>query len=157
MSLKSGLDGRIGCIEVLQIKNENLLPILDSIISHEKHCVYYTPNLYFSIRSRMMNDTISEFQIEAFGSILIEPADHYRGCSEYNGHWFFVVGQELNETVFIKTNQRKTFVFHKPEEITSDGKILLRVIEDDTFSFWIYHYVDDEFFLREKYDTYCKK
>ena len=48
-------------------------------------------------------------------------------------------------------------LFYKPSEITSDDKILLRVIEDDTFSFWIYHYVDDEFTLREMYNTYCKE
>lgn len=48
-------------------------------------------------------------------------------------------------------------MFHNPEETSSDCKIILNVIEDDTFSFWIYHYVDDEFFLKEMHENYCYK
>jgi hypothetical protein len=159
LSLKVERDNHIEkSLTILQIRNEHLLPILDSIISHEKHCDYYTPKLYFSIRSQTINDTIIEFQIGALGSMLVELGDsHYKGYFKHNGHCFFVEGQELNETVFIKSNQRKAFVFYKSEEITSDGKILLRVFEDDTYSFWIYHYIDGDFIFKEMYNFHCKK
>lgn len=145
------------CLTILQIKNEKLMPILDTILEHESYCDYYTQDLYFFIHDKIINDTIIEFQIGVYGSILIESGDdYYKGCFEYKGHWFFVTGEELNETVFIKTDQKKVFVFHKPGEITSDGKVILRVIEDDTYSFWIYHYCNNVFLLKEMYDTYCK-
>lgn len=156
-SLKSETNKRVGHIEILQIKDSNLLSILDSIVSHEKHCVYYTPDLYFSVCTRIMNDTITEFEIGSAGSILIESDNnYYQGCFEYKSHWFFVKGQELTETVFAKTNRKKAFVFDKPNRITSGGKIILNVIEDDRFSFWIYQYVDGMFSLKEMYDFYCK-
>lgn len=156
-SLKADNDPRIDYLDILQINNEKLLPILDSIIKHERSCVYYTPSLYFSIGSRTVNDTVTEFQIGAFGSILVELGDsYYKGCFEHNGHWFFVRGEELKETVFIKTNQKESFAFYKQDGITSDGKIILRVIEDDTFSFWIYYYADAEFIFKKMYDPYCK-
>jgi hypothetical protein len=157
-SLNADNDPRVDYLNVLRINNEELLPILDGIIKHERGCVYYTAKLYFSIRSRTVKDTITEFQIGAFGSILADFGnnEYYKGCFEHNGHWFFVEGQELNESIFIKTNQKESFAFYKPEGITSDGKIILRIIEDDTFSFWIYHYIDAEFTFKEMYNTYCK-
>jgi len=155
LSLKAEKDNRIkGSLAILQIKNEKLIPILDSIISHEQQCVYYTPELHFSIHSRRVNDTIIEFQIEAFG-LLIEPADYNKGCFEHNGHWFFVTGQELNESIFIKTNQRKKFLFHKDHYYKSDGQLVLVLIEDDTYSMWIYHYIACNFVLKEMYAPYC--
>jgi len=146
MSLKAE---KIDSVAIVQIKNKNLLPILDSIVSYEKQLVYYTPKLYFSIRSRIIDDTLIEFQIASFGSILVEIGnnDRYKGCFEHNGHWFFVTGQEFNESVFIKTNQKKAFMFRKPVEYTSDGRMILNVIEDDRYSNWIYHYVNDDFIL----------
>lgn len=157
MSLKSEKGSSVDSLEILQIKNENLLPILDSIVSHEKLCVYYTPDLYFSIRSLILNDTITEFQVGAFGSMLIEFGDNnYKGCFKHKGHWFFVEGQELNKALFAKTNQKKAFVFYKPAWETNNGEIILRVIEDDIFSFWIYYYVNNKLIFREMYDPYCK-
>lgn len=151
MSLKPKEIKHIDYVEILQIKNRNLLPILDSIIDHEKHCVYYRPDLYFSINSRTENDTIT-VHIEGF-AFLIKKTD-YKGCFEYKGHWFFINGQEIYKNVFAKTNKKKAFEFHKPAYITDDGKLVLVVYEDDSFCYWIYYYINNEFIFNMMYDPY---
>lgn len=143
-------------VVVLRITNEDLLPILDSIIRHEKNCEYYSPDLYFSIHKRVVNDTIAEFQIGGIGSLLVDLGrDYYKGCFEHEGHIFFIVGQELDPTLFTNTNEKKEFSFFKSGWVTDKGEIILLDIEDDRFSYWIYDYVDGVFCFEEMYDTYC--
>ena len=155
--IKTENDGRHGKVEILQIQNECLLPILDSIIIHEKKCTYYTPELIFSIHSRIVNDTTTEYNIGSIGSWLVDFGDNqcYKGCFEHRGHWFVVEGQVLDSTVFKKTSEKKDFVFYKPEGETENGKIILYLIDDDTYSFWIYDYSDNMFIFKEMYDPYC--
>ena len=143
-------------VGVLQITNERLLPILDSIIRHEKNCSYYSPNLYFSIDKRVVNDTIAEFEIGGIGSLLVDLGeDYYKGCFEYEGHWFLVTGKKLDKTVFANADYKKEFVFYKTGWVTDEGEIVLIDFEDDRYSYWIYHYNGEVFKFKSSSDTYC--
>ncbi|MBR0501257.1 MAG: hypothetical protein IJJ72_09730 [Bacteroidales bacterium] len=153
---KSDNNSRVGYVSILQIKNKSLLSILDSIISHEKQCAYYSPELIFSIHSQVVNDITTEYQVGAIGSWLVDHGgNQYKGCFEYKRHWFFVEGQDLDSTVFKTTAEKKEFIFFKSDEKTREGDLILNVIDDDTFSFWIYDYTDNVFLLKEMYDFYC--
>ena len=146
---------QVGDIAVIQIRNKNLLPILDSIIIHEKQCDYYTPNLIFSIQSRRVNNN-TEYQIGSVGSWLIDfGSKNYYGCFEYKGHRFVVGGQKLDSSIFTETTEIEQFVFLKPNENFKNGGTVLNVIDDDTFSYWIYNYTDNKFIFKEMNDTYC--
>ena len=57
---------------------------------------------------------------------------------------------------FLKRLQkRKSLFFFKSDEKTREGDLILNVIDDDTFSFWIYDYTDNVFLFKEMYDFYC--
>lgn len=143
-------------VGVLQITNERLLPILDSIIQHEKKCVYYSSDLVFSIHRQAVNDSIAEFQIGGIGSILVDLGeDYYKGCFEYEGHWFLVTGKELDKTVFANADYKKEFVSYKTDWVTDEGEIVLIDFEDDRYSYWIYHYNGEVFKFKSSSDTYC--
>lgn len=143
-------------VTVLKITNENLLPILDSIIQHEKKCVYYSSDLVFSIDRQAVNDSIAEFEIGGIGSLLVDLGeDYYKGCFEYEGHWFLVTGKELDKTVFANADYKKEFVFYKTGWVTDEGEIVLIDFEDDRYSYWIYHYNGEVFKFKNSSDTYC--
>lgn len=143
-------------IEVLRITNENLLPILDSIIRHERHCAYYSPDLFFAIDKRVLNDSVAEFEIVGIGSLLVDLGeDYYKGCFEHKGHTFFVVGQDVDTTIFAETDEQKEFKLYKTGWVTDKGEIVLVDFEDERFSYWIYHYTDGTFYFKCSKDTYC--
>ncbi len=143
-------------VTVLKITNENLLPILDSIIQHEKKCVYYSSDLVFSIHRQAVNDSIAEFQIGGIGSMLVDLGeDYYKGCFEHKGHTFLVVGQDVDTTIFADTDEQKEFRIYKTDWVTDRGETVLIDFEDDQFSYWVYHYLDSSFYLKILSDTYC--
>jgi len=147
MSLKSETHNHIACLKVLEIKNKDLEPILDSIIRHEQQCVYYTPKIVFSIHFQKINDSIKNVQIGAIGSIVTE-FDLDKSCFEFKGHLFLIKGN--HDAIFKNTNRTKLVSYYIETED------IIFAYEDDTYSFWIYHYVGGNFFLEEMYDTYCK-
>ena len=143
---------RVQYLDILHIENRSLETILDSIIEHDTHCDYYSQNLMYSISIRSIKDTIDEYYIGAFGSELFDLEYNYNGCFEHKGHWFIVEWDKQRNTVFSNTNQNKEFKLYQPDEIDKDGNMVLWVIDDDSFSFWIYHCVHGSFFLKQKYE-----
>jgi len=156
VSIESENDSRKESIDIIHVNDRVFLSILDSIINHEKQCVYYSPDLIFSIHNRKVKDTIIEYQIGAYGLALIDfTNNNYKGCFEYDGHWFVVEGLILDEQVFVKTDKKKEFVFYKPYGVFENGSNYSRVFEDDIYSFWIYQYIDHLFIFKEMVDYYC--
>jgi hypothetical protein len=156
MSLSPDNEYQTSYIDIVRVKNKKLLYILNSILVYEKKCDYYKPGLRFNILSRMINDSIYEFSIGAFDSSLIEGGEeHYKGYFRHGGHDFFVQGEELNESVFTKTRRKKEFVFYPAWETMSDGRLLLRLISDHTYSGWTYHYINGKFFLDSMDEGFC--
>ena len=136
----------VNCLNILQMKNESLLPILDSIVRHEKQCVYYAPELIFEVYTQN-NNSIIELQIRAIGSVVGQP-DIYKGCFEFRRHLFLVWGKDYN-VIFKKTNKKKPISY----VALKDGEVLE---EDNTFSIWAYHYINNNFIFKELYDMFCK-
>lgn len=131
---------------VFEIKNSNLIPVLDSMILLEKKCEYYNSKLVFNIKI-YPNKGYSNIQIEA---IRYKPGGRlYLGCFQYSGHLFLVSGQ-FEESLFVKTNKKKPIEIHK-EKKRSDHIL----IEDDTFSSCLYKYLDNQFYLIGRL-SYCK-
>jgi len=141
-------------LELLEVRNEKLITILDNIINHEIGCDYYNPDLLFAIHSQFINDT----NILLIGSIGIETTrlGNELGCFEYQGHLFIVYGYWLDNTLFVATNERKKMSYHIPSKdiCIENQELTLEFIEDDTFSFWYYEYNEGDFVFLEK-STYC--
>ncbi len=151
LSLKNLSDDTL---ELLEVKNEKLTTILDNIISHERGCDYYNPDLIFTIHSQFINDA----NILLIGSIGIETTrlGNELGCFEYQGHLFIVYGHRFDNTLFVATNKRKKMSYHIPvkDKCIENLELILEIIEDDTFSFWYYEYNEGDFVFLEK-STYC--
>lgn len=143
------------CLSLIQIKNEKLTIILDSIIYHEMACDYYRPDLMFSIHTQIIENT-NALMIGAIGFSTIKLGNE-QGYFEYRGHSFIVYGQHLDDAFFAKTDKRKAFAFYKPHNCSGkveSNELILDVIEDDSFSFWVYEYIDGDFIFQAIH-TYC--
>jgi hypothetical protein len=148
-SSKTEQGNRADYLEILQIKHEKLLSILDSIIRHQKQCIYYTPELIFCIHPRNINDTIVEIQIEAIGSVALK-SDRRKGCFDFGGHLFLVTGDEY-KAILKNTNKKRQISYYRP------NKDEIAIYEDDTYSMWIYHYINDDFIFKEMWEMFCKE
>jgi hypothetical protein len=135
-------------LEIVQIRNDKLMLVLDSILMYEKQCVYYTPELLFSIRSQNYNDTVTVLQIEAFGTLKLKN-DRDKGCFEYGGHLFFVKGNGYN-AIFKGTNKKKHIDYYIKE------KNVIYPFEDDSHAIWIYCLYKNEFIFVKLWENSCK-
>jgi hypothetical protein len=151
LSLKNLSDDTL---ELLEVKNEKLTTILDNIISHERGCDYYSPDLLFAIHSQFINDT-NILLIGAIGLETIKLGNEL-GLFEYQGHLFIVYGHRLDNTLFATTNKRKNMSYHIPRKnkYFENQELTLGFIEDDTFSFWYYEFNEGDFIFLEK-STHC--
>ena len=140
-------------LKLIQIKNEKLAIILDSIVNHELTCDYYRPGLMFSLNIRIEGET-KIVQIESIGFEKVMIGDE-QGCFEFREHLFFVCGAYIDETLFAKTDKKKKFLFYKPNKFPDANKLILETIEDDSFSFWIYEYTDGDLIFQIKH-TFCE-
>lgn len=75
---------RDGFIELLQIKDADMIQCLDSILSHEKRCKYYSPSLYFHISFQRPDAMFIESYNNPFTEDILE-----QSCFEYHGHFFY--------------------------------------------------------------------
>jgi hypothetical protein len=141
------------CLSLLQIKNEKFTLIIDSIIVHEMNCDYYRPSLIFSIHLQVIDGT-HILQIESIGFEKVRIGGE-QGYFEYREHLFFVSGAYLEETLFLKTDKKKSFTYYQPYNCEESDELILDIFEDDSFSFWTYEYIDGDFIFQEIH-TYCK-
>jgi hypothetical protein len=143
------------CLSLLQIKNEKLTIILDSIINHEMTCDYYSPGLILSIHLQVIDGT-NIVQIETIGLEIFRIGDE-KGYFEHRDHLFLVSGAYLDESLFVKTDKKKSITYFQPnnnDSVESD-KLILDIIEDDSFSFWVFEYINGDFIFQEIH-TYCE-
>jgi hypothetical protein len=141
-------------LDVLQIINNDLTIILDSIVAHETQCDYYSSNLLFVI---LQYDTF--VLIEAKGE-KITKNPNILGCLFHCGHLFFIVGNNLDEHLFEKTGQQKKYDFYisRSGEDPKTGIFYIDSVDmqDDSYSYWYYFYKDGEFIFDSK-STYCEE
>jgi hypothetical protein len=141
-------------LSVVYIKNENLLPILDGFIEHEQSCDYYNSKLLFEIHSQTIYDT-TIIQVESIGYEKNRVGDELGGFV-YRGHFFFVTGMYLEETIFTLTYKKKLCEYYQYEDDYNheEKTLLIEIIDDDSFSFYVYYYMENEFHFKELH-TYC--
>ncbi len=124
----------------LEIQNRQLTPILDSIVNHEKKCDYYSCKLTFTINVKS-STFYPSFTIESISdrnlALSLEPYGYFYK----KGHLFIVDGDMSNE-LFAKQEESKKFKFLEYdtsfEEYDSEGRRILRVVTDDSFTMWEY-------------------
>lgn len=141
----------------LELNNENFKIILNSIIKHEKKCVYYTPNLIFTVNIMRSKNKIS---------IIVESIDDknialdLKPCGFFyqEGHLFLIKGNMVN-CFFSKTEIKTEFKYMEYdiyyEEYNEEGLRILRIILDDSFSQWEFSFSKGDFLLENK-STYCE-
>lgn len=142
------------CLNLVQIKNEKLTIILDSIINHEMACEYYSPDLLFAVHTQIVGKS-NDLMIGSVGFSIIRLGNE-QGCFEYRGHLFIVYGQYLDNILFAKTDEKKKITYNKPNDNTNTepSELILDIIEEDSFSFWVYEYIDGDFIFQVMH-TYC--
>ncbi|MPM94386.1 hypothetical protein SDC9_141532 [bioreactor metagenome] len=135
-----------------------MITVLDSIIDFEAQCDYYSPNLVYSIGLKCEGKDTINIQIGSLGYDIMKSKAHL-GCFVYRGHLFVVSGRYLDKVLFYKTDERKIIEYYKSKGNIGNNqrnKIILDIIEDDSFSFWIYKYINGNMVFLNRYDTYCK-
>lgn len=142
-------------LSILSITNNSFVPILNGIVDNEKQCSYYSKNLLFSIHFQT-KDSETIIVIDSPGNRKIHIGDEL-GCFVFRDHLFFVSGERIDNTIFRKTNLRKKVNWYEPNEYNKKegGKINLDMIEDDTFSLWVFNYKDNKFKMIEERSN-CK-
>lgn len=136
-------------INELTIVNHDLNPILDSIISTEKHRDYYYPGIRFYM------NFYENYIIISAGKRYT--ADDVSGILVYGGHNILVKNAKMVNEDEIKeeglhpifeTTGKKIKLDFEDKKIWYDkefGSVMSVYEEDDTFSEWHYEYVNGKF------------
>jgi hypothetical protein len=135
----------------LLIENEELTFIVDSILNYEKNCDYYSSDLLYAIHIHGQGG-FSTLTIGAVGFKTIEIGNEL-GYFNHRSHVFIVYGYCLDNTLFSKSGKKKTFNYFKPNN--RDNEMIIYNIEDDSFSFWIYKYIQGDFVFQGLH-THCE-
>ncbi|GHT48096.1 hypothetical protein AGMMS49965_26290 [Bacteroidia bacterium] len=150
-------DGKNGknVSDSLCVVNEILISILDNIVIHESHCEYYTPQLIFNIKLQHNNYIL----IGTIGNRILKASDNL-GCFEYKNHLFVVDGNSLDTRLFSKTEKKKHAIFSKSktgyDKKSKRWTFDIDAIQDDSYSYWYYKYVNNEFIYQWS-STFCDK
>jgi hypothetical protein len=140
-------------VGVLQIVNNDLVVVLDSIVDHEKQCEYYSSNLLFSI---WIHD--KKFTIGSIGE-RIKNSKNILGCFVYKNHLFFVEGKYLNDTLLKRTKQKMKYCFAVSKTGTDPKTGIMFIdsmdLQDDSYSYWVFIYENSHLVFQEK-QTYCE-
>lgn len=130
----------------LEIQNHQLTPILDSIVSHEKKCDYYNCKLTFIINVKTSTFNPS-FTIESISDRNLAFGLEPYGYLYHKSHLFIVDG-DISEELFARQVESKKFKFLEYdtsfEEYDSEGRRILRVVTDDSFTLWEYQISRDK-------------
>ena len=149
-------------VTLLEVCDSILLSNLDRFVEFEKQCEYYSPELVFLIFIHPQEDYYLIDIASDNGLGIMDDEDIIYGGFIYKGHYVEVstnkyVNVSLKKKFFKRTNQTKEVKRYKPfDGFDKMGNLILESIEDDSFSFWVYQYSNNEFFLKEMY-TYCNQ
>lgn len=129
-------------LENLEVKNHHLISIMDSIVNHEKKCEYYSCELTFIVNVKVSTFDTS-FTIESIldRNLALDLSPY--GYLYKEGHLFLVEG-DVSTELFDEQEKTKEFQFIEYDtsfpEYDSEGRRVLRVITDDSFSMWKYQF-----------------
>jgi len=124
-------------LQIVQVKNRQVLLILDSMIECRKRCPSYLPNnLYFFIQKDQLSSKYT-FEIDPFD--LVSYLDNSNVCFIYRNH-IVIIEKSVPRFFFIATPHRMQ-VRYNPDLIPS-------IYEPDVFR---YNLVDGKFILDFKF------
>jgi hypothetical protein len=140
---------KLDSLNVLNVKEEGFVKVLDHILNQEKACAYYSPNLIYMVNLQSFNDSCT-VQIGSVGIRTIKIGNEI-GCFIFDGHLFIVSGGKFDELLFDQVNERKyvNFLDPKKKRKSTSGRVIITSREDDSFSFWTYQYKKGDFYVVE--------
>jgi len=138
-------------MDSLEVRNNNLISIIDSIIENEKQCKYFSENLYFGIEIDSFKTDTLYLNITSNLSKDTYIDSQSTGYFIYKGFYFFVT-DIARTSFFLKTNKIKVFDKNVKEPITNEGYTTQIIFyEDDRFSDYYYLLVDDKILFYSSY------
>jgi len=138
-------------VPLVEVKNAELLSIIDSFIDHEKKCYYYSKNLYIFVT------ILQRYQVYISSETKLWPQSEYLGCFFRDSHLVVVDGIRLDSTLFLKTDKRVTLRLYTPKRgiDPNTGLEILDYPVCGKYSDWLYFYVGGKFISYDK-STRCK-
>lgn len=124
----------------LKIINNELFPVLDSIICMKSEVSYFKNGSLFTIWFGL--DTIKPdiIKIWAEGKKVFQP-NHDLGLFDYKGNTFLVRGYCVDTTIFSNTNLKRKFIFVSSLiETNNKGELVFDVSADERYCTWTCRY-----------------
>ena len=138
-------------VPLVEVKNAELLSIIDSFIDHERKCYYYSKDLYIFVTILRHN------QVYISSETTLWPQGEYWGCFFRDSHLVVVNGIRLDSTLFHKTDKRVTLRLYTPKRgiDPNTGLEILDYPVCGKYSYWVYFYIGGKFISDGK-STRCK-
>ncbi|KAA6302467.1 MAG: hypothetical protein EZS26_001299 [Candidatus Ordinivivax streblomastigis] len=134
-------------IDELIIVNENLYPVLDSIISMKSMVTYFKNGSLFTMWFGLDSIKLDLIIIHAEGKH-ISGSNHDLGLFDYKQNTFFVRGDTLDTTIFAKTKKQRKIDFSvTPSFVKKNGKIVFDMYADERYCMWLCRYENNKFNL----------
>jgi len=131
-------------LDSLEIKNMEMMIIIDSIITNERKCDYYSNNLSFGISIFKYGDTI-QFSISSDINKDIFLRDSPLGYFCFNGHLFFIKGS-ISTDLLSYSSSKRDFTYKKRSLPKSKGHTtVIPFFEDDRFTMYVYLFTNNHF------------
>jgi hypothetical protein len=137
-------------INELKIINENLYPVLDSIIDTKYKVPYYKKSTFFNIWFGLDSIRLDWITFDVLGKNISGYCCDL-GIFDYKGNTFFVRGDSIDTTIFFEENRKRKIDFSKYEhhrKYTKDGNPIFDIAElRDVYCSWTYRYINGKFRL----------
>jgi hypothetical protein len=137
-------------LSMLLIKDTNLVPILDSVVSFDKNCEGYHEPLVFSIDVSFKKENADEFYELLIAShddinLAMDSLQPFFGYFYYKNYLFLVFG-EAAKKFFSTTKTKKKFTYIIYDE---DYKFKIGYYDvDDSYPYWYCYYIDNRFIFK---------
>ena len=134
-------------VRELKVMNENLFPVLDSIIKMKSETTFYKNGSLFTMWFGLDSIKPDLITIWAEGE-KISGTNHDLGLFDYKGNTFFVRGVSLDTTIFLRTKSKRKIDFSVNNIIVQkDGTLVFDLYADKRYCVWTCRYHCDKFKL----------
>jgi hypothetical protein len=138
-------------MSILEVIHPELQQILTSYIEHEKRCSYYSDELIFHLLFYEYENVI-EVHISSSNIYPIVYQSNEYGVLLHHHHLIIVQGIYVND-LFNDTDKTRILKFYNSDRMTWEELYDL-ADDDESYTFWVYKYVNNEFVLYGK-QSFC--
>ena len=140
----------------LKVINEELFPVLDTIIKMKSETTFYKNGSLFTMWFGLDSIKPDLITIWAEGE-KISGTNHDLGLFDYKGNTFFVRGVSLDTTIFVRTKSKRKIDFSVSNIIVqNDGTIVFDLNADKRYCIWTCRYNCSKFKLLS-FESFDKK